>query len=338
MAILKYIISILSVVFMTGCTEYFNPDIDTAPVLCLNSLIIAGEPIDVKVTHSWKFNDKEAGKNHEVTDADVTVFANDKIVSADYLPEEGDNIRIVAVSPVYGTAVAEVTVPYATPIGKVTFIPVVTNRLTAHNPGYDMAVDIEFNLNVEMGINDPAGTDNYYNFGYTTFWGQKMDIPNDNIWGASGSDLFSIGRLEYEYEPIFKEHISVFETVMGNDEYTDFTFFTDRQFPGGSYPLHLNFSNCRYCVYRVKYDESLLECGVKLHLITVSKSYYNWAVYLWNTYEGILGDLSEIGLAESQWGYSNVSTGAGVVAAQSSSEYTLDLKEFMRAQLTNNKQ
>ena len=31
--------------------------------------------------------------------------------------------------------------------------------------------------------------------------------------------------------------------------------------------------------------------------------------------DGITGDLSDIGLAESKWGYSNVSTGAGVVAA-----------------------
>ncbi len=43
-------------------------------------------------------------------------------------------------------------------------------------------------------------------------------------------------------------------------------------------------------------------------------------------------DLSDIGLAESKWGYgSNVSTGAGVVAAQSTSKYTIDLEgEFSK--------
>lgn len=50
---------------------------------------------------------------------------------------------------------------------------------------------------------------------------------------------------------------------------------------------------------------------------------------------GILGDLSDIGLAESKWGYSNVSTGAGVVAAQSSSKFTIDLKEFLKTTLNN---
>ena len=62
----------------------------------------------------------------------------------------------------------------------------------------------------------------------------------------------------------------------------------------------------------------------------MSQSYYNWAVYRWNVDEGITGDLSDIGLAESKWGYSNVSTGAGVVAAQSFSKATVNLKEFLK--------
>ncbi|MDE6345354.1 MAG: hypothetical protein K2L55_01625 [Muribaculaceae bacterium] len=33
--------------------------------------------------------------------------------------------------------------------------------------------------------------------------------------------------------------------------------------------------------------------------------------------------------AEPMWGYSNVSSGAGVVAAQSFATYTLSLKEFL---------
>ena len=83
------------------------------------------------------------------------------------------------------------------------------------------------------------------------------------------------------------------------------------------------------------FDESRLECGIYLYLTTVSTSYYNWAVYKWNVDEGIMGDLSDIGLAESKWGYSNVSTGAGVVAAQSSSKATIDLKEFLKTTLNN---
>ena len=325
MAILRYILPILSVFLLTGCYEDFNPEIDTKPVLCLNSLITAGEPIEVKVTHTWMFNDEKSERNHDVKDAVVTILANERIVGSDYLPKEGDKIRIVAESPTYGTATAEVIVPSATPIGNVKVTPSVTNIWKREDlPNYAMLADITFNLNIEMDVNDPAETDNYYHFGYNWF-GSDTD----------GSPTLSIGQFEYNSEPIFKEHIGVFETVMGNDEDMQFVFFSDRQFAGRTYTLHLNFSNNSFRVNSHEYDESLLECGVNLYLTTVSKSYYNWAVYKWNVDEGIMGDLSDIGLAESKWGYSNVSTGAGVVAAQSSAKYTIDLKEFLKTTLNN---
>lgn len=319
-------IPILSVFLLTGCYEDFNPEIDTKPVLCLNSLITVGEPIEVDVTHTWMFNDEKSERDHDVKDAVVTILANGRIVGADYLPKEGDQIRIVAESPTYGTATAEVVVPYATPIGKVRVSPVVKNIWKGEDDffNYEMSTDITFNLNVEMDVNDPGGADNYYHFGYDCF-GSDTD----------GSSTLYIGQFEYNSEPIFKEHIGVFETVMGNDEDTEFVFFSDRQFSGKAYTLHLNFSDNSFHVKSQEYDESLLECGVNLYLTTVSKSYYNWAVYKWNVDEGITGDLSDIGLAESKWGYSNVSTGAGVVAAQSSSKYTIDLKEFLKTTLND---
>ena len=327
MAILRYIIPILSVFLLTGCYEDFSPEIDTKPVLCLNSLITAGEPIEVKVTHTWRFNDEKSERKHDVKDAVVTILVNERIVGSDYLPKEGDKIRIVAESPTYGIATAEVVVPYATPVGKVKVIPVVTNIWEGDKDfyHYEMLADITFNLNIEMDVNDPEGPDDYYHFGYGWF-GSDTD----------GSPTLSIGQLEYNSEPIFKEHIGVFETVMGNDEDTQFVFFSDRQFSGKTYTLHLNFSDNYFHVKSQEYDESRLECGVNLYLTTVSKSYYNWAVYKWNVDEGIMGDLSDIGLAESKWGYSNVSTGAGVVAAQSSSKFTIDLKEFLKTTLNDN--
>ena len=327
MAILRYIIPILSVFLLTGCYEDFSPEIDTKPVLCLNSLITAGEPIEVDVTHTWMFNDEKSERDHDVTDAVVTILVNERIVGSDYLPKEGDKIRIVAESPTYGIATAEVVVRYATPVGKVKVIPVVTNIWEGDKDfyHYEMLADITFNLNIEMDVNDPEGPDDYYHFGYGWF-GSDTD----------GSPTLSIGQLEYNSEPIFKEHIGVFETVMGNDEDTQFVFFSDRQFSGKTYTLHLNFSDNYFHVKSQEYDESRLECGVNLYLTTVSKSYYNWAVYKWNVDEGIMGDLSDIGLAESKWGYSNVSTGAGVVAAQSSSKFTIDLKEFLKTTLNDN--
>ncbi|MDE6351586.1 MAG: DUF4249 family protein, partial [Muribaculaceae bacterium] len=139
-----------------------------------------------------------------------------------------------------------------------------------------------------------------------------------------------LNRLDVKLEPIFKEHIDVLESIMVDEESYDFLYFSDQQFAGKAYTLHLNFTDNYYSVSSRYYDESLLDCGITFCLSTISKSYYNWAVYKWNVTEGIIGDLAEVGLAESKWGYSNVSTGAGVVAAKSETQYTVSLKEFLK--------
>lgn len=328
MAILRLIVPIVSVILLSGCYEDFDPEIDSKPVLCLNALITSGEPIEVKVTHTWIFNNEESEKNHDVKDAILTILVNDQIAESDYLPKEGDKIRIVAESPTYGSATAEVIVPYAIPVGKVKFSPVATDIWVGDNDffHYGMMADVTFCLNIEMDVNDVADIDNYYHFEYNWF---SPSTDDDEQSRYSESSL-SIGGFEYDSEPIFSEHIGVFENIMANDEDAEFTFFTDRQFPGRSYTLHLNFLDNVFRVKSQEYNESLLECGVNLYLTNISQSYYNWAVYKWTVNEGIIGDLSDIGFAESKWGYSNVSTGAGVVAAQSSSRYTINLKDFLK--------
>lgn len=327
MAILRHIITVAASLMLTGCYEDFNPEIDTKPVLCLNSLITAGKPIEVEVSRSWMFNDRQAEENHTVTDATVTLTVNDMEAPAGYVAREGDRIRITADSPTYGTATAEVTVPHATPVGAVRIKPVVTDIWKGDKDFYqhEMLADISFNLGIEMEIDDPADTDNYYRLDYNWF------SPTDDHVYIYGT--LSLGYFEYDSEPIFKEHVGVFETVMGNADDVGFLFFTDRQFAGGTYTLHLNISGNNFSVRSPDFDECLLDCGVNFYLTSVSRSYYNHAVYRWNVEEGIIGDLSDVGLAEPKWGYSNVSTGAGVVAAQSSAKCTVSLTDFLKEAL-----
>lgn len=337
MGILRHIIIIIIATLLTGCYENFSPEVDTEPVLCLNSLIKAGEPIEVKVSHTWMFNDPKAGNNHDVADAKISIFANDKSVDSSYIPVEGDKIRIMADSPVYGTAMAEVVVPYATPIGKVKVSPAVRSIWKGGEDfaDYQMFADITFSLNIEMDVNDQANVENYYRFEYN-WYSSGIDSDYSEDGDATKLSSLAIGQMDYNAEPIFKEHVGVFESVMGNGEDTHFVFFTDRQFPGDIYTLHINFPDNVFRVESKVYDESLLECGVNLYLTTVSKSYYNWAVYKWNVDEGVIGDFSDIGFADPKWGYSNVSTGAGVVAAQSTSCYTIDLTDFVKTAIYDN--
>ena len=311
MAILKYLIPIIAATLLTGCYEEFTPGVDTTPVLCINSLITAGRPIDVDVSHTWLFSDQKSGASHKVTDAKVTIIVNGRVVGGDYIPEEGDNIRIVAESATYGSATAEVTVPRATPIGDVTVSPVDI---------YVWEDGISFNLNIEMDVNDPADVQNYYKFGY----------------GISSEDApLNIGNFEYDLEPIFKEHIGAFETVIDSGDESEFTFFSDCQFSGRKYTLHLNFTNNYFSMESDDFDESMFECGVDLYLTTVSSSYYYWAVNKWHLEETLISDMSDLGFADPKWGYSNVSTGAGVVAAQSSAVYKVNLKDFLQSIINN---
>ncbi len=330
MAILRNIILASLPIFLTGCFEDFTPDIDIEPVLCLNSLITAGEPITVQVSHTWLYTDEANGIDHWVRDAVVNIFVNDTPVAPDYLPQEGDHIRITAESKLYGYAEAEVTVPYAVPIEAVRWTPVLTNNWSINTEGYEMSGDFLFNVRAELDIPDSADTEDYYRFSYLSFINNG---DGDNLYDTSASAseaVFNMGTFNYESEPIFSEHIGVFESVMGGSAY-GFTFFTDRQFSGDVYTLHIQFTDGRYYVSLPKWNPDVLDCGYVFTLHTISKSYYDWANYVWQRDSGSLGDISEFGFGDPIWGYSNVSTGAGVVAAQSYVTCTINLRDFIES-------
>lgn len=318
---------------LAGCYQDFSPTTDTTPVLCLNSIITAGEPIEVDVTRTWTFNDPSGARDHKVDDATVTVYANGEPQSASYIPAEGDEIRIVAESPKYGSAEATVTVPVAVPVTVRKFNGVVTD-LWRHYDDY-MAADLDFDLYVTLDVKDLPGDDNYFKLDYN--WSYLSDDEPDYVEPGVSRPLqiyFSLGALDYEAEPIFQEHIGAFESIMGSDD-TMGLVFTDRQFSGKTYPLHLKFRNSHYRVNSQSYDESFYDCSLTFMLASVSQSYYNRAIYVWQRDSGVLGDLGDLGFADPMWGYSNVSTGAGVVAARSYSTCTLDLHDFLKESIEN---
>lgn len=325
MAILKKIYIWLLPLLFPGCIEYFTPEEDTKPVLCINSIITAGEPIEVSVTHSWLFTDQDAAVNHQVHDAKVSVYANDILVGADYLPKEGDRIRITAESTAYGSAEAEVEVPVSVPVELVSWEVEIIDKWDL--PDFMPAADTKYymRLNAKMTVKDPARIENFYQFSYSGFTEEYDSVP-DSMMDQSG--IFFWGYFNFEAEPIFSEHIGILDAVTGNNTYT-FTLFTDRQFSGETYTLNLqveymnvDISNC--CDYG-----NIPDFGLVLSLYTVSKSYYNWRCYEWNRDYGLMGELGYYGLGDTAWGYSNVSTGAGVVAARSRASYVISLKDFL---------
>lgn len=325
MAILKQSLGILAAALLAGCTEDFTPDIESRPVLCLNSLITAGEPIEVEVSHTWLFTDDAGSTDHTVSDATVTITANGSRVGSDYIPAAADVITVEADSPTYGHAEATVTVPEASPITSVKWVPTMTRFQNLSDGDKAMNFQLIFNVNIELTLDDASDTDNYYLYDYNIL---TAGTPPDSYGPYYGWPTMTWGNLVYEAEPIFSEHIGIFESVSGSDP-AGFTFFTDRQFAGKSYTLHLQYEGCQFYTYSKDWDDSLFDCSAELSLYTVSESLYYFVNYLWQRDEGYIGDLGDLGLSDPAWGYSNVSTGAGVVAARSRASYTIDLHDFL---------
>ncbi len=316
MAILKKIYPFLFIPLLTSCEEVFTPDMPHSPVLCINSLITAGETVEAKISKSRLYTDSP--DKSEVKDASVRIYANGELQPDLYIPKESDHIKIVAESPTTGKAESDVTVPKAIPAPEIDWETSDTYYQEDENGAY---VYLCFKLNVRLTIKDPKN-ENYYKLSYTTSPDNEIETDGYEI------HVFSIGDLKYDMEPIFSEHIGIFESIMGGDSY-GFTFFTDRQFNGKSYTLHLVFDNCRFN-YR---KDAIPECKAHFTINSISPSYYNWANYLWQRDRGTLVELGDYGFGDPIWGYSNVSSGAGVVAAQSQSTCTIDLTDFIKGSI-----
>lgn len=325
---------------LTGCYEDFDPHIDVTPVLCINSLITAGQPIEVSVSRSWVYTDEKGEKDHSVKDAAVKIFANGTEVGHDYLPEEGDVIRIEAYSDTYGCAEAEVTVPFATPITDLDINPVVSSLFTSDLHGQGLYLAVDFNVAINLTLPSYKDSNRYYYIKEEDFQPEDSDLndPDESEvltrWTTLPSDVwFNEGRFYFK-DPFFYEHISSFDDIMDYAWVSDPIFFSNRQFEGGSETLHLGYEECQLRINQWDFNPEMLECGYLLTLYSISESYYNWMNYRWQS-DSIIGDFIDMGFAEPMWGYSNVSTGAGIVAAQSSTTVTIDLKEFLLYTLTN---
>ena len=324
---------------LTGCYEDFNPRIDTTPVICINSLITAGEPIEVSVSRTWVFTDEEGEKDHSVKDASVSIFANGERVSHDYLPEEGDVIRIEAYSAIYGHAEAEVTVPYATPVEAVKLTPALKKCGVRDLNEYGVSVDIEFNAAIALTLPNYHDSDHYYYLTQDYFLPESTPYDAEDIYGETGwqtihSMVHFYGGRFYWNDPIFSEHISSFDEAMDYAWIEDPLFFSDRQFSGASETLHLGYENGNIHINQWDMNPDMLDCGYTMTLYSISESYYKWLNYRWQRDESIMGDFIEIGFAEPVWGYSNVSTGAGVVAARSSVSVRISLSDFLKECIT----
>ena len=185
---------------------------------------------------------------------------------------------------------------------------------------------MRFTLALDIEIQDDALADNYFTFSTSSC------VNSSNADGVMSASSFNPGAINYKAEPIFGEHVGIFEEMMGASS-EGFTFFTDRQFNGKSYTLHLLFDNASYHIHTNNPIDDYFDYNMVVRLSSVSQSYYNWASYVWYVNESSVSDYTALGFGDPIWGYSNVSTRAGVLAAETTIDIEFNLKDFIKTSL-----
>lgn len=352
----KYLLPFLFCVIVTGCYSDFEPDIKSTPVVCMNTLITEGEKIIVSVTRTWRWSEGDVNNFYEedgidlgIYNAEVKLFVNGeyketlklktyehinpyyttypwvssgnggnyKAYEADYIPVAGDLIRLEAKSEQYGEAFGEVVIPQSVEIKNVNYE---VNQFQLSE--YEETSIYHFNLNATVRFTDPDSTVDYYMF-KTSSSGYNFQ-HNDEEGLRWGNYVMFYDRSD---EPLFTEHVSALDHIFSDT--FGYSFFTDRQISGKTYPLHVYLENVTYTISDPFNDPSVRDGYLKFVLYSISKSYYDHVISVWVENDAIIGSLGSIGLGEPVFSSSNVSTGAGVIAAASKYEYILPLNPII---------
>ncbi|MDE7412787.1 MAG: DUF4249 domain-containing protein [Muribaculaceae bacterium] len=353
MALLKNLfLSLTSIFLMTGlssCYQEFEPDIPSVPVLCMNSEITAGEPIILFLTRTWRWSEEnQFSIDVDVTDAEVKLFVNGdlretldpgtiineyypsnpypeirKCFKGDYIPRSGDMIRIEASSPQYGDAWAEVRVPEEVPIDRIEIQDASCEAWGDTSTFPVVEEECNFNLRFRMLVyfTDRDTPGDYYDLALNA-------SPYSDYDGEADAILYNAWP-DFSGESLFSEHVSVLESAVA--ETSGYTIFSDRSINGKTYPLRIKFTDSMF-IYKNPLDlDGPKEYGLVVSLRHVDEAYYKHVISLWETNDAIVGSLSGVGLANAVYPYSNVSTGAGVVAAYTSSKMTLPMADVVMA-------
>lgn len=345
MAVLKYILRIiLPAVFATtalsSCYSDFDPGIDSTSVLCMNAAVTAGKPLQVELTRTWRWDELLEIDNSSITvkDAVVKLYVNDqytedlvyrevemdfdpwihdqrvlRVYCADnYVPASGDHIRLEAFSEKYGYASAVESIPGSVTIDRIE--PVVSAVSVAGNI-------YRFDLSLLIYFTDPDDVTNFYQLNVSS----SPYLRDDKSEARSG---FSSLTVDMSNEPLFTEHVSTLESVLA--ETWGYSFFSDRQISGQSYPLHIMIKDCEFYYSNPDNLPEYEDVGLDIDLMSLSESYYKHVLSVWEVNDGLVGSLGSVGLGEIVPAYSNVSSRAGIVAGNSVASVRLSIPRLLK--------
>lgn len=327
----KYVPSLLTFILplsflISSCTTDFEPEINEDPLVVLNALVHSDSIISAQVSRSWitgsRENENDLSKvilpdavtEYAVNDGEWLPMVYDpesqKYV-ADRVAREGDRVSMRTRSR-YGVAEGSTRVPFAVPIDKVE---------------YSVETSIDTNSFIYIDNNS-----------YDYFHYLKVTIRYRlTFTDRPGDDFYLVAGNPYLDDPIISENETAMDGVLNKYHYC--SFFSDSSIKNKSYTLTL-FSDY-FCVpdgeggYYLPYEITHHNMKENIRLIAMSSDYYYYILSLFKKYSGIEGILDNFGLAEPRSVFSNVSSGAGVVAAGSVTAYSLDVRPILIDAITN---
>lgn len=338
----------------TACEkDFFSPDIDSKPRIYYICMIEAGEQIDATVCRTYPYETKEVTSELVlVTDASVELFVNGKLKEtmkltlpeteeesetlpyyhADYVAQPGDVIKIVATHPTLGKVEGETEVPDY-PNLKDVFCE---SKLDTdpYNNNYFSAGTLS------VKFHDDRDLTNYYLLDvYTVSKAVKYQ----------GWDIGIITFDRFGSDPIFQEHIAAFDQAL--ESKSSRWVFSDRKINGTDYTLKVNFEGWMAqlddmmtapkqstvkCSNPLRNTRAVISMGsadtgddtcVFVCLQNISASYYRFIMSK-EAEESFSGGLGEIGLADKSFLKSNLSTGAGLLAARAATMVPIPAQAF----------
>ncbi len=305
--------SLVLVTAFQACVSDFDPGYGEEPFVVINMLAQPGRPLTASVTHSWPHTEspvpdvtvKDAAVTYSVnghTSGMMTFNPQTESYEADYRPVAGDEINITAVSDKYGSASGRTRVPSQVKIDKWSFNPVVVTDYNGIVADDSLSYLRRLNIEYSITFTDPAGEENYY-------------MLSGRLYQETGGGFSS--------DPILSENNTPLDAIFSRNN--TFMVFSDRSIDGKSYTFRYT---CSYIPFIPVQDlhERLTD---RIALCSISREFYYYLLSVYKKYGDLNQNLENIGLAEPKIIYSNVTDGAGIVAAQSSDTIVNDVHDIV---------
>lgn len=329
---------LLSTIF-SSCVKYVDLEhLRPDPKLVLNCVAQTGVPLTATVSRTWFYTDDNP--NVTIVDAKVSLYVNGQYredlswyeeesdynsigyYQSSYIPADGDKVRLEVEKKGFKEISAECVLPvkpkllkleavrekYAGSYGHYTYRTVCRTTFKDTPQEGDCYLVRVMEGNPDIGYDEESG---------------KMFFTGTYSWNSRSID--------YAYEPVFKNKISVLDQLFGNDWLSGNGGrpFSDELINGQEYTLKLANNYYGYYYPSTTDPEEPNDNPpkyIKVYLYTLSESYYQYLMALAELDDlSLNNDLVDAGLAEPVRVISNVVGGTGILGAASVDTLTVEV-------------